>query len=338
MKSTITAHAPGKAIISGEYAVLRGAAAISVALDCRATVTLAPSQSAEFTVCMPGLAEGEFAFTLSPDGVCVWQGEPPAGGRALVEAALSACQLTQLPFVAIEIDTRPFFDQKTGRKLGLGSSAAAMTALVSALCTLGGITPPGMRVAAEAHIAFQGGYGSGVDVATSYHGGVIAFKKHQFDVQRRQWPAGLSASVLWSGKPADTASRLASLSGADSDAGGWASLQQAADRAAAAWEATDVPGILQSLRRYSDALQSFSDARQLQVFHAGHLELARLAESMSVVYKPCGAGGGDIGMVFASDNAAMGDFRAEARRCGFRDLPFVRDDNGVVVNSGEGRD
>ena len=40
----IKASAPGKLLVLGEYAVLRGAPAIVMAVDCRARVSLRPSQ------------------------------------------------------------------------------------------------------------------------------------------------------------------------------------------------------------------------------------------------------------------------------------------------------
>jgi len=54
----------------------------------------------------------------------------------------------------------------------------------------------------------------------------------------------------------------------------------------------------------------------LGIFDAGHAELAEMATARDIVYKPCGAGGGDIGVVFAADEESVVDFckRAEAHK------------------------
>ena len=44
-----SASAPGKAVLSGEYAVLQGAPAIAMAVDCRARVTAAYNRRAVLT-------------------------------------------------------------------------------------------------------------------------------------------------------------------------------------------------------------------------------------------------------------------------------------------------
>src|SRR5690606_11456641 len=76
----------------------------------------------------------------------------------------------------IVLDTRGFFDPATGVKLGFGSSAALAVALAAALA--GESVPQRVQEAALlAHRDFQGGHGSGVDVATSAHGGVIGYRR-----------------------------------------------------------------------------------------------------------------------------------------------------------------
>ena len=80
----------------------------------------------------------------------------------------------------IVIDTSAFFDTRTGRKLGLGSSAAATVLLAAAVMRIGGIDPVLQRntlvaLAIAAHRRAHGGRGSGYDVVASAAGGVVRF-------------------------------------------------------------------------------------------------------------------------------------------------------------------
>ncbi len=80
----------------------------------------------------------------------------------------------------IVIDTSPFFDAHTGKKLGLGSSAAAVCLFTGALMRIAGIDPVFRRetliaLAIEAHRRAHGGRGSGYDVVASAAGGAIRF-------------------------------------------------------------------------------------------------------------------------------------------------------------------
>ncbi|MBT6210275.1 MAG: hypothetical protein HOI35_09675, partial [Woeseia sp.] len=56
----LTVTVPGKAVISGEYAVLVGAPAIAVALDRRAVVTVETVTADYHVVSTPGFATGSW--------------------------------------------------------------------------------------------------------------------------------------------------------------------------------------------------------------------------------------------------------------------------------------
>ena len=208
-----------------------------------------------------------------------------------------------------------------------------MTALVWALCRLPPQVENPAELASKAHSALQGGLGSGVDVATSIRGGVIEYRAADGPTARRHpWPDGLCYRFLWSGCPADTAVRLRKLGGTPSDDASWSGLRAAADEVAAAWADGHGVTVLESLGHYTNALRQFSIDRDLGVFDAGHGTLADLAAASGIRYKPCGAGGGDIGMVLAGDDAAVSDFCVQASAYGFQPLSVALDTSGVETN------
>ncbi len=306
--SRIIAKAPGKIVLSGEYAVLDGAPAIVAAVDRYAIAAIAASGDDWSSVSAPGYTDRVGRFRIAAEGVdwlegrdefclfsCVWQaaGVQPAGN------------------VSITLDTRAFHDDLSGQKVGLGSSAALASALACALIAWSEGEQPPADVAQRAHREFQHGSGSGLDVAASMLGGVINYRMEGFTSVPLSWPRGLQYAVLWSGVSADTRTRIERMS----EHGRSMTRDRLGDVSgaiAAAWSTGDAATILEQYPAYVEQLAAFSDELGLGIFSAGHDVLAARAHEHGLVYKPCGAGGGDIGIVLGADAAAIDDFVAGA--------------------------
>lgn len=321
----IEASAPGKFVLSGEYAVLDGAPAICVAVDCRAVVTIEAHGGDHHIVTAPGFTAATGRFALGA-GELAWL----AGGTEfrLFEAAWNAARPASAgKALAISLDTTAFRDPASGRKTGLGSSAALTAALATALQSLGG--GPAEDVAQAAHRRFQGGSGSGVDIACSIAGGVIEYRMTERQSVRLTWPEELYFSVLWSGITAGTQVRLASFReqpGSPERSG----LGKAAASVAADFDRGQATRILAGLRDYTQALRRFDDAHALGIFEAGHATLAERAPGAGVVYKPCGAGGGDVGVALATSMASLASFGNIAAQAGFTPLALSIDARGAM--------
>ena len=106
----------------------------------------------------------------------------------------------------VRVDARSFLLE--GRKLGIGRSAASVTAAVAAFLTAVGHDERAeiFEAAVAAHALFQEGRGSGADVAAAAHGGVIEFRRSggRLAVTPRTLPAGLHLLVGWTGEGAAT--------------------------------------------------------------------------------------------------------------------------------------
>jgi len=304
--SSIMSSAPGKVVLAGEYVVLDGAPAVSMAVNRRAAVTLDAAD--ELSVHCEGL-DGNTDLRLFD---CV---------RHALHADQwcgSAC-----------LDTRSFADADTGIKYGIGSSAALAVALARALAPSDIDDDSLLRVALDAHQAFQHGSGSGVDVATSFAGGLIEFRMGTRP-RRLAWPDGLHSRLLWSGVAANTPARLTRLSESEPGASRNA-LAGAAAELAGKWVAADADDLLASYHDYLHLLQQFDIDHRLGIFDAGHDALARLNSPSNTVYKPCGAGGGDIGIVLGTDPDAVRAFASRARSNGFCELDMTLEPHGVLL-------
>jgi phosphomevalonate kinase len=185
------------------------------------------------------------------------------------------------------------------------------------------------RTALAAHSAWQGGRGSGVDVAAAVHGGTLAYRATPgAAIEALRWPKGLRHALLWSGRPAGTRDRIGAFRKSAVRHGAAASLRQAAEEALHTWRRGDAVAILDGLSRYVTTLAAFDVDRDLGIFDAGHRELAGMAGGQ-VVYKPCGAGGGDIGIALALKDDDLDRFVEKAQALGFERLDVMPDARGL---------
>ena len=334
--TTVVASAPGKIVICGEYAVLDGAPAICMAINKRARAEVAVAVADVQTVRANGFIKGDWKFLTREDGSFEWLGdEPPLGSLDLLREVRNTMGIDGN--FDISLDTAEFLDPATGSKLGLGSSAALTVALVTALSNVKNRAGHVATDAAEAHRRLQHDQGSGVDIAVSLEGGVIEYRMKDSGVQRSTtWPAGLEYALLWSGRPASTSEKLKDFEQARRAGYSGTSVAQlcdASESTAACWSAGETAPLLAAFHRYTDALMRFDVDHDLGIFDAGHRELADAAAKRDLVYKPCGAGGGDTGMVFATDKAAVAEFTHLAGRSGYQLLDVSLEACGAILEN-----
>ena len=296
--------APGKVVLSGEYAVLRGAPAVAAAVDRRAAVAVEPGDSETICIGLDGRTD-----------------------TGLLDCVLEALG-RELPDARLTLNTAAFIDGSN--KFGLGSSAALAVALAAALAPDG---PGGNRLldaAQEAHRAFQQGRGSGVDVAASWAGGIIVYRMQDAATQSISWPAGLHYALFWTGTSVSTTERVTRFD-ASADLPATNVFCDAAEEIAGMWQSGDPEKLLSGYRSYMDALTRFDGAHGLGIFDGGHADLT-LAEP-DLIYKPCGAGGGDVGIALSTDRNRLNRFAARAAERGVLRLDVELDPRGVGEDS-----
>ena len=114
---TVSASAPGKIVVCGEYAVLHGAHALGMAVDRRVRVTVEPSALQHWSVSTITSASSNHHFQIGREGSVEWGSDE---GLRLVEAVLDEFDTSELAPCHINIDSSSLFQQSKGRKLGLG--------------------------------------------------------------------------------------------------------------------------------------------------------------------------------------------------------------------------
>lgn len=299
--------APGKVVLFGEYAVLDGAPATVMAVNAHATCDLVPSNDHHWHFSSSG-------FVSEPIH-CIDSTLPDHASAGFVAAILthwgfeSLRDLSAQP-LTIHTDTTPFF--YANKKLGLGSSAAACTATYLALAEKLQ-RQPSMHEALHLHRTWQGGKGSGLDVASCWHGSVIRFQNAQ--VESLSWPHNLGWQIVWSGISAATTDHI----------GHFDEWRKHADlsplnRLSELSKTLCNDPSFELIKAYQGALMDLDNAAKLKIFSAEHRELVKIAADFGLVYKPCGAGGGDIGIAFADTEQqpmVLDNFRNAATTAGF---------------------
>ncbi len=189
--------APGKLVLLGEWAILElGNPAIVAAVNKRVHAELAPAAAFEFHIADFGIS----------GALADYDGKELRWRNALPE---DAAKKLAFPKAAVEVAIRYLGEAKPAKirswgelsqllyqgkpqKLGFGSSAAAVVAIVAGTLAFHGHDISQMREAifklsTIAHYYAQGKTGSAVDVAASSYGGIALYER--FD------PAWLSAEL-----------------------------------------------------------------------------------------------------------------------------------------------
>jgi phosphomevalonate kinase len=326
--------APGKVFLAGEYGVLDGGTAVLVAVDRRAV--------------------GQFIPELD-------DGSPLVAEAVRATRAALGDKAAALPAGSVWIDSGAFSAEGDGRKLGLGSSAATAACAVGAVLEMAGLPVATHRdlafsLAESAHRAWQGGLGSGADVAAAVHGGVLQYSRPGgggAPVVRRIARAldGLSLVVFSSGTAAATTQQIRGVrafaaSAPERYAALLAPIRAAADRFVES--IVDMPGArpgtlgararetLAATRAAGDAMAALGQAAGVPIVTPVFARAAELAAELGGAAKPSGAGGGDVGIALFGDGdggaAAALEFAARVRaesHLGLEILKLTIDENGL---------
>ncbi|MEZ4225318.1 MAG: hypothetical protein R3B13_30480 [Polyangiaceae bacterium] len=258
------AAAPGKLILSGAYAVLHGAPALVAAVD---RYVIADS--------------GAPASRVTPE----------------VRATLGHARAPSFDASAL---------REGDQKLGLGSSAAIAVASLAAVLlerepmrSDASLHEEVFRRVLKGHREAQGG-GSGVDVAASTYGGVLAatLQDDSLHLTPVRLPERLQIEVWFSGTSASTPRMLAAVDALAQDhplrfRTLLARLQEVAHATLHSLDADGVEAFVDCLDQQAEALAQLGDAAQVPIVTQSVAELRAQARPRGSTVMPSGAGGGD---------------------------------------------
>ncbi|MGF1469269.1 MAG: mevalonate kinase [Sandaracinaceae bacterium] len=314
--------APGKLMISGEYVVLDGEAAVVAAVDRRLVARWSPPRD-------DGSAG---AVGRSPE-------HPGLGPEARLTLEHAEARFGAVP-MSLALDAAPL--RQGARKLGLGSSSAGSVAAAGAVAAFHGedvasLRPEILRLAIEGHRAVAP-QGSGADVAAAALGGVLSFVRDEPDAARPiRWPEGLEVRVVWTGVPARTSElvgpvrRLAAES-ADAYRSASAPLRDAARSLRGALLDGRAGDAVRAAAAHGAAMGELGDRAGAPILTAGLARVAALAREHAGGAKPSGAGGGDVALAFFTDPERAEAFAEACRADGLDLVSCQLGDEGVRID------
>jgi phosphomevalonate kinase len=307
-------------MLSGEYAVLDGARALACAVD-------------RYLVCESGSAPRDLIEGAEASWV---EGAPRP--RALLFAVESLqvarfyLQGRGLPSEGRRFCLSDELRASDGSKLGLGGSAGACVAVVTATLAAARLEPDRARVyalAAFSHAMAQARAGSGVDVAASTLGGTIlarAFDARPLLAARQQGPEAFVAAVdetrmradavpdppalalAYTGQPASTAELIRQVDAFRMRSPQvWRQLVERSDRATGrlcrALQAGTLPDLKEAVGEAGDVLEELGKQSGAPLVIPAHRRIAEVARRCSVVAKVSGAGGGDCSVAVGAPDS-----------------------------------
>ena len=314
-------------MLCGEYAVLLGAPAIVLAVDRKVIVSVRPSEEGNGRLWARPLLDEPLAF--DPGSKSFWLDPAQASSKLGMTSRLLPLLIDELSPAAvcapldIEIDSRALFDvnaEGDSIKLGLGSSAATSVALFRALTEY--FSHPLVHRSLQQQLdellplyrkALQSP-ASGADLAASLFGGVVSVQTHaeRLLVQAQHWPDTLQWRAIWTLSAAQTTDfvgRFERWRTKNTDVPPLLErLLKSAQHALLMFEQGDVRAVMHALQSYSTALAAMDSAIQTRfdvqnssIITPAHQALIEQAAAQELLYKTCGAGGGDLGIAVSDD-------------------------------------
>lgn len=338
MGAEIRIKTPGKLMVAGEFAVLEPYHQLIVtAVDRFLYTTIQDSKIFEVHIENYKLFHQRFHF----DGR---EAKFEKEGKAIrfVKSALT----TTLTYLREKnIDVTPFTltiqseldDTKSGQKYGLGSSAAVVTSVTTAILTKFLNDKPNkeiiFKLAAIAHTKTQGS-GSGADIAASTYGGVLKYASFQAEwllakleqmeslrkfVEEEKWtyltieqlqlPPSLFFCVGWTGKPASTKSLVGEIKRLkEKDPKSYEQFLENSKRAVQlivrGMEENDIDQFYKGIENNRKALSEIGQIANVEIETKKLYILSIEAKRFGGAGKLSGAGGGDCGIAFVPSKEA----------------------------------
>jgi len=347
---------PGKLILLGEYAVLEGADALVIAVDRYAIVRIEDPPSEGGFQLSTSLHKQSLDFEFDKEGKIIPVNEPPeslwqqlAFARQAIESTcgrLAAAGFSIKPF-SMSINTDQFY-LSGDLKVGLGSSAALITAIVYALASFHDArkvlvpdAPALFHICYDIHAEVQHKQGSGIDVAASVYGKVVQYNRFRTLNKTGDGtqiipylPANMYWLPVWTGTSSSTSQLLQAMDKFrlenPSEYGLiMEKLSRLSNSGCQALKQNDVDTFLARVKEYYFVLQKLSQRSGIPIISPIHEKIAQIVYQTGGYYKPSGAGEGDLGIAFSTSREVLSEVTAQLKKNNIDTLKLGISHSGV---------
>jgi phosphomevalonate kinase len=363
--SSYRVKVPGKLMIAGEYAVLEpNQPAVVLAVDRYVSAYIEPDNQNELSLPQLGLktitwetCDEQVQFSSSDSRLRFIQNSILVVNQLLREnsIALRPFRLT----IKSELD-----DPVTGKKYGLGSSAAVVVAVISSMLSLYGDEEKApaldhiFKLSAIAHLRTQTN-GSGADIAAAVYGGWLGYTSYKPDwvlknieqgekltpLLEKQWPllsirplvapSLLQLAVGWTKEAVSTGPMIKRVQDYRiCHEEGYSEFLKDSSRSVIGLinsiERNDCSSAISFLKQNRVALKKLSESAGLPIETAKLKALCTIAEKYGSG-KLSGAGGGDCGIAFLQDDTQIQDLHEAWKAADISPLKVNISKKGVSV-------
>ena len=363
--SSYRVKVPGKLLIAGEYAVLEpNQQAIVIAVNRYLTAKIEPSVRNELSLPQLGLnhvtwkiADQDIQFNVSDPRLQFIRNSIAVVNQFLQEKSVSLRPI----YLSVKSDLD---DADTGQKYGLGSSAAIVVAVISAMLSLynegkeQATLEEIFKLAVIAHLKTQKN-GSGADIAAAVFGGWLVYSSFQpywlvnklqqgiklnmlvempwpnLSITPLRAPSLLNLCVGWTGEAASTGPLVKKVQ--QFRKGNLKVYNEflkensiAVNQLIQSIKVDDYWGASSSLAESRKALKKLSEDASITIETAKLKELSEIANNYGSG-KSAGAGGGDCGIAFVKEESHIPELYKAWQNAGIMPLNIAVSKNGVTV-------
>lgn len=282
--------------------------------------------------------------------------------RAAMEVTLNYLSEQSLPIKPISITVKSELDDDSGVKYGLGSSAAVVTGVVSALltkfCPEKSTDELVFKLAAIAHVNVQKS-GSGADIAASTYGGMLQYSSFQAEwlldkieqfqritdlvntewefltIKKLHFPDRWKMLVGWTGYPASTVNLVGKiaiykLNKPTEFKQFITDSSQAVDQILLGIEDQDLELFYKGITANRQCLAKMGERAQVDIETTLLKKLSDIAIKFEGAGKLSGAGGGDCGIAFSSSHEQLINIKQTWRKAGIKPLQITKYPHGAM--------
>ena len=331
LSNSLEVRVPGKLMLAGEFAVLEPYHQL-LAMAVNRFVYVKIEANKENRITLEKFQLENLPWQFKDNRVTIESTDSRV--NFVQEAMTTACiylKENNIPIRSFKGYIKSELDDKvSGKKFGLGSSAAVAVGVITAILKWHLDEEPEreliFKLASISHVAAQGN-GSGADVAASSYSGIIQYSSFQaewlrekyeeshtlmellrldwkyFQVGQIQLPEDMYLCIGWTGSPASTGNlveRIKELKKTNSDKYQefLQHSEEAVDNILNGIHENNIPQLLTGIKQNRIALVEVGKEANTELETPMITKLCNLAEDFGGAAKQSGAGGGDCGIAF----------------------------------------
>ena len=262
-------------------------------------------------------SEKDFMFELNNNSEIEWVHNNPKKFGTFLEIAIKLLGVRPRS-EKFSINSSDFFED--GTKIGIGSSSAISVAIARAMNKYFKLNLDNQKLLStslEIHNHYQNNNGSGLDVLSSFYGFPVIecskSKDNDFKWKQLSIPDEIKIKFVKGSVSADTKEMIKKYSLGKLENEHFfleisKEMRESLSELSQAFKENKILSILSAIKKYSTLMIEMDNTLGIGVYTDKDKEISILAEKEGLLYKPSGAGGGDLGIIIGERDNLINEF------------------------------